>query len=166
MPGPIMTAKQAANIYGKKYSIREVGKVVMLRNSDGRTVQVPKGQLVYHRTKGKFGIYTKEADQKRRSGGAGKRPKPVGTGRYRHTDDVKPAKKQQPKTKRSPTPAYIAKLQSIVRNHQATKIGGFLVDVQSANLMLKIRKKLNPANLKKYDKLSMGARANMAWKMV
>ena len=43
MPGPILTAAQAAKKYGKKYSIREVGKVVMLKNSDGRTVQVSKG---------------------------------------------------------------------------------------------------------------------------
>ena len=77
MPGPIMTAKQAAKIYGSKFSIREVGNVVMLKNSDGRTVQVPKSQKVYHRTKGKFGIYTTAADIKRRSGGAGKSKKPV-----------------------------------------------------------------------------------------
>ena len=174
MPGPIMTAKQAVKKYGKKYkSIREVGSVVMLKNSDGRIVQVPKGQSVYHRTKGKFGIYTTEADIKRRSEGAGaKVKKPIGSGPYRHTDDrkAKPIRKTgkklaavRPTTKE---PAYVAKLKAIVKNHQYKKIGGTVVDVQTANLILKVRKKLNPTNLAKYDKLSMIQRARMSWKMV
>jgi hypothetical protein len=92
MPGKIMTAKQAAKIYGGKYSIRSVGKVVMLKNSDGRTVQVKPSHKVYHRGNGKFGLYTTEADQKRRSSGAGKGKNPVGAGAYRHTNDRKKKK--------------------------------------------------------------------------
>ena len=163
MPAPIMTAAQAVTKYGSKYSIRKVGSMVMLKNSDGRTVQVKPSHKVYHRGSGKFGLYTTEADMRRRSSGS-KGKQVVGTGKYRHTSDFK-GKAVKKATPSKATPAYVPKLKAIVKNHSAKTIGGTLVDVQTANVILKVRSALKkPENRAKYDKMSMTAKANFAWK--
>jgi len=88
MPGKIMTAQQAAKIYGSTYrSIKKRGNTVSLRNSDGRSISVSKNTKVYHRGKGRFGVYSAARDAKRLSRGATNLSKPVGTGAYRHTSD-------------------------------------------------------------------------------
>jgi len=90
-----MTAQQAKIMYGGKFkSMKQKGSTVSLKNSMGKVINVSKNTKVYHRGKGKFGIYSATEDAKR---SARKRnvnrlpPKArkttVGYGAYRHTHD-------------------------------------------------------------------------------
>ena len=54
----------------------------------------------------------------------------------------------------------------IVKNKQAEKIDGVLVDVQTANVILKVWDALNSSNRKKFEKLSIKRMADVAWKLM
>ena len=54
----------------------------------------------------------------------------------------------------------------IVKNKQAEKIDGVLVDMQTANLILKVWDAINTSNRKKFEKLSIKKMADVAWKLV
>jgi hypothetical protein len=85
MPGPIMTASDAKKTYKGK-GIKSEGGKISIKNSSGNRVKVQGNTKVYHRGKGKFGLYTETRDKKRSSRGATSRDK-VGSGRYRQTSD-------------------------------------------------------------------------------
>ena len=55
---------------------------------------------------------------------------------------------------------------SIIGKKQAQKIDGVLVDMQTANVIMKVWNALNPSNRKKFEKLSIKKMANVAWKLV
>jgi len=57
-------------------------------------------------------------------------------------------------------------LMSIVKRKQYQKIDGVLVDVQTANVILKVWDALNSSNRKKFEKLSIKKMANVSWKLV
>ena len=87
-----MTALQAYKEYGRKYySMKNVGNNVTLKNSMGLKVTVSKNSRVYHRGRGRFGIYSAKRDMDKISKGAtslgGKGA--IGSGPYRHTSDYK-----------------------------------------------------------------------------
>lgn len=85
MPGPVIKAGQVASEYGSRYADRKNGKVV-LKNSEGKKMEVSPKQDVYHRGKGKFAAYSTERDKKIKAR-TGKDPKKTGSGPYRHTGD-------------------------------------------------------------------------------
>ena len=60
----------------------------------------------------------------------------------------------------------IDKIKDIVKNKSYKRIGGVIVDMQTANAILKVHKALNPANRKKYEKLSIAKMADVAWKLI
>ena len=57
-------------------------------------------------------------------------------------------------------------LVGIVRKRQAKKMDGYLIDMQTANLILKVWDALNSSNRKKFEKLPVKKMANVAWKLV
>ena len=54
----------------------------------------------------------------------------------------------------------------ILKKRQAKKIDGVLVDMQTANVIMKVHKALNASNRKKFEKLSITKMADVAWKLV
>ena len=54
----------------------------------------------------------------------------------------------------------------IVKNKQAEKIDGVLVDMQTANLILKVWDAINTSNRKKFEKLPIKKMVNVVWKLV
>jgi len=97
-----MTAQQAAKEYGKRFrSIKKSGSDVILKNSMGNEITVPKNTKVYHRGKGCFGLFSQRRDSKQSAKGLGQRfgkgSYAIGTGAYRHTHDGS-AEKQVGKT--------------------------------------------------------------------
>ena len=60
----------------------------------------------------------------------------------------------------------IDKIKDIVKKKSYKRIGGVIVDMQTANAILKVHKALNPANRKKYEKLSISKMADVAWKLI
>ena len=60
----------------------------------------------------------------------------------------------------------ITAIGSIIGKKQAKKIDGVLVDMQTANVIMKVWNALNPSNRKKFEKLSVQKMANVAWKLV
>ena len=58
------------------------------------------------------------------------------------------------------------KIKDIVKRKQHKRIGGVIVDMQTANAILKVHKALNPANRKKYEKLSVSKMADIAYKLM
>ena len=60
----------------------------------------------------------------------------------------------------------IDKIKDIVKKKSYKRIGGVIVDMQTANAILKVHKALNPANRKKYEKLSIAKMADVAWKLI
>ena len=57
-------------------------------------------------------------------------------------------------------------LMSILNRKQHQKIDGVLVDMQTANLILKVWDALNSSNRKKFEKLSIKKMADVAWKLM
>ena len=55
---------------------------------------------------------------------------------------------------------------SILRRKQHQKIDGVLIDIQTANAILKVWDALNSSNRKKFEKLPVKKMANVAWKLV
>ena len=62
------------------------------------------------------------------------------------------------------SPINVAK--RIVKNKQAEKIDGVLVDMQTANLILKVWDAINTSNRKKFEKLPIKKMVDVAWKLV
>jgi len=60
----------------------------------------------------------------------------------------------------------IDKIKDIVKKKSYKRIGGVIVDMQTANAILKVYKALNSANRKKYEKLSISKMADVAWKLM
>lgn len=90
MPGPIMSAQQAAKVYG----LIKKGNKVIMKNSSGTRIEVDKNAKVYHRGNKNFAVYSSAGDRKRQSRGvnqlaARKSNYKVGEGSYRHTHDGK-----------------------------------------------------------------------------
>ena len=54
----------------------------------------------------------------------------------------------------------------IIRKKQAKKMDGYLIDMQTANAILKVGDALNKSNQKKFGKLPIKKMANVAWKLV
>jgi len=55
-------------------------------------------------------------------------------------------------------------LRAIVRDHQAARIDGYLVDAMTAGLLVQVYDALSPANREKFGKPSLLALVNLAWK--
>ena len=60
----------------------------------------------------------------------------------------------------------IDKIKDIVKKKQYKRIGGVIIDMQTANAILKVYKALNPANRKKYGNLSISKMADVAYKLI
>ena len=57
-------------------------------------------------------------------------------------------------------------LVGIIRKRQAKKMDGYLIDMQTANAILKVWDALNSSNRKKFEKLSIKKMADVSWKLV
>lgn len=57
-------------------------------------------------------------------------------------------------------------LEKIIKNHQCKEIDGVLIDVQTANAILVIRKLLKESNRIKFDRLPIKHQADFAWKVI
>ena len=60
----------------------------------------------------------------------------------------------------------IDKIKDIVKKKQFKRIGGVIIDMQTANAILQVYKALNVANRKKYGKLSISKMADVAYKLI
>ena len=60
----------------------------------------------------------------------------------------------------------IDKIKDIVKKKQYKRIGGVIIDMQTANAILQVHKALNPANRKKYGTLSISKMADIAYKLI
>ncbi len=60
----------------------------------------------------------------------------------------------------------ITAIGSIIGKKQAKKIGGVLVDIQTANVIMKVWNALNKSNRSKFEKLPIKKMATVAWKLV
>ena len=60
----------------------------------------------------------------------------------------------------------IDKIKDIVKKKQYKRIGGVIIDMQTANAILKVHKALTGANKKKYEKLSISKMASIAYKLI
>ena len=60
----------------------------------------------------------------------------------------------------------ITAIGSIIGKKQAKKIGGVLVDIQTANVIMKVWNALNKSNRSKFEKLPIKKMATVAWKLM
>ena len=60
----------------------------------------------------------------------------------------------------------IDKIKDIVKKKSYKRIGGVIVDMQTANAIMKVHKALTGANKKKYEKLSISKMADIAYKLI
>jgi len=60
----------------------------------------------------------------------------------------------------------IDKIKDIVKKKQFKRIGGVIIDMQTANAIMKVHKALTGANKKKYEKLSIAKMASIAYKLI
>ncbi len=60
----------------------------------------------------------------------------------------------------------IEKLRRIVSQHQADKVDGRMVDVQTANALVLVHDALSPENQAKFDKVPLPKLVDFAWKNV
>jgi hypothetical protein len=60
----------------------------------------------------------------------------------------------------------IDKIKDIVKRKQYKKIDGVMVDMQTANVIMKVWDALGQANRKKFEKLPIKQMANVAWKLM
>ena len=81
----------------------------------------------------------------------------------KHNMDVSSIKKESVDEARSKT---ITAIGSIIGKKQAKKIGGVLVDMQTANVIMKVWNALGASNRSKFEKLPIKQMANVAWKLV
>ena len=61
--------------------------------------------------------------------------------------------------------ASIKDIGQIVKKRQAKKLDGVLVDMQTANVIMKVHKALSASNRKKFEKLPIKKMAGIAWKL-
>ena len=81
----------------------------------------------------------------------------------KHNMDVSSIKKESVDEARSKT---ITAIGSIIGKRQAQKIGGVLVDMQTALVIMKVWNALGASNRSKFEKLPIKQMANVAWKLV
>ena len=88
--------------------------------------------------------------------------------RKSHAEIGKIKDKYEKKKKESVNEAVtnIKKIELILKKRQAMKIDGYLVDMQTANVIMKVWKALNSSNKKKFAPLPIKKMANVAWKLV
>jgi len=60
----------------------------------------------------------------------------------------------------------IDKIKDIVKKKQFKRIGGVIIDMQTANAIMKVHKALTGANKKRYEKLSISKMASIAYKLI
>ncbi len=60
----------------------------------------------------------------------------------------------------------IDKIKDNVKKKQFKRIGGVIIDMQTANAIMKVHKALTGANKKKYEKLSISKMADIAYKLI
>ena len=60
----------------------------------------------------------------------------------------------------------IDKIKDIVKRKQYKKIDGIMVDMQTANVIMKVWNALNSSNRSKFEKLPIKQMANVAWKLM
>jgi len=60
----------------------------------------------------------------------------------------------------------IDKIKDIVKKKSYKRIGGVIVDMQTANAIMKVHKALTGSNKKKYEKLSISKMADIAYKLI
>ena len=60
----------------------------------------------------------------------------------------------------------IDKIKDIVKKKQFKRIGGVIIDMQTANAIMKVHKALTGSNKKKYEKLSISKMADIAYKLI
>ena len=60
----------------------------------------------------------------------------------------------------------IDKIKDIVKKKQFKRIGGVIIDMQTANAIMKVHKALTGANKKRYEKLSISKMADIAYKLI
>ena len=60
----------------------------------------------------------------------------------------------------------IDKIKDIVKKKQFKRIGGVIIDMQTANAIMQVHKALSGANNKKYKKLSISKMASIAYKLI
>lgn len=60
----------------------------------------------------------------------------------------------------------IDKIKDIVKKKSYKRIGGVIIDMQTANAIMKVHKALTGANKKKYEKLSISKMADIAYKLI
>jgi hypothetical protein len=58
----------------------------------------------------------------------------------------------------------IGKLRTIVRDHQAARVDGYLVDATTAALLVKVYEALKPANRELFGKPDLARLVDLAWK--
>ena len=58
------------------------------------------------------------------------------------------------------------KIKDIVKKKQFKRIGGVIIDMQTANAIMKVHKALTGANKKRYEKLSISKMADIAYKLI
>ena len=57
-------------------------------------------------------------------------------------------------------------MKDIVKRKQYKKIGGVIVDMQTANVIMKVWNALGSSNRSKFEKLPIKKMADVAWKLV
>ena len=60
----------------------------------------------------------------------------------------------------------IKEIKNIVKEHQCKEINGFLIDVQTANLISTVYDKINDANKERCQELDIQAFTEFCWKQV
>lgn len=58
----------------------------------------------------------------------------------------------------------IGAVRAIVRDHKAARVDGYIVDAQTAGLLVKVYEALSPANREKFGKPDLGRLVDVAWK--
>ena len=58
------------------------------------------------------------------------------------------------------------KIKDIVKKKQFKRIGGVIIDMQTANAIMKVHQALTGANKKRYEKLSISKMADIAYKLI
>ena len=142
-----MAAVQVMNAKGDK-----IKGTSALQSSDPKVQKKAKG--IFNRLKDKFAKRKKEK-------GFEKQKKSVAKGASAYL-----AKLDKKESVNESWNQLRTNLISIVKRKQHQKIDGVLVDMQTANLILKVWDALNSSNRKKFEKLSIKKMADVAWKLM
>jgi len=60
----------------------------------------------------------------------------------------------------------IGALRTIVREHRAARVDGYIVDAFTAQMLVKVYEALSPANREKFGKPNLEKLVNLGWKVV